>query len=61
MIETPSSVNADGSYEPFSIERVPWVEHSHGGRFGMRCRELGQEAGGRQAGETTKSAQNRGA
>lgn len=58
MIETPSSVNADGSYEPFSIsiERVPWVEHSHGGRFGMRCRELGQEAGGRQAGEDTGAA-----
>ena len=28
MSETPSSVNADGIYEPFSIERVPWVEHT---------------------------------
>jgi hypothetical protein len=56
MSETPSSVNADGVYEPFSIERVPWVEHSHGGRFGMRCRELSQEGGGRQAGEDTGTA-----
>jgi uncharacterized cupin superfamily protein len=50
MSQTPSSVNADGIYEPFSIERVPWVEHSHGGRFGMRFRELGQYGGGRHAG-----------
>lgn len=50
MSETPSSVNADGIYEPFSSERVPWVEHSHGGRFGMRFRELGQYGGGRHVG-----------
>lgn len=51
MSETASSVNADGIYEPFSIERVPGVEHSHGGRFGMRFRELGQYGGGRLTGE----------
>ena len=47
MSETPSSVNADGIYEPFPIERVPWVEQSHGGRLAgdYVCFPAGQKAG----------------
>ena len=45
---TPSSVNADGIYEPFSIEQVPWETFSRGSRFGMRYQHLSSFGGGTQ-------------
>jgi uncharacterized cupin superfamily protein len=45
---TPSSVNADGIYEPFAIEQVPWETFSRGSRFGMRYQHLSSFGGGTQ-------------
>jgi uncharacterized cupin superfamily protein len=35
-----SSMNADGVYEPFSIDDVPWESYSHGTRYGTRYQQL---------------------
>ncbi|HEY1392596.1 MAG TPA: cupin domain-containing protein [Methylibium sp.] len=43
-----SSVNADGIYEPFEIGHVPWVEFSHGERYGLRYQHLSSFGGGSQ-------------
>lgn len=40
-----SSINADGIYEPFMVDEVPWDEHEHGERYGMRYRQLAQFGG----------------
>ena len=45
MSQEPSSRNADGVFEPFAIDDVPWEEHAHGTRFGMRFKELGEYGG----------------
>lgn len=44
----PSSVNADGIFEPFHIDQVPWEESSRGTRFGMRYQHLSSFGGGSQ-------------
>lgn len=44
----PTSVNAEGVFEPFPISRVPWQEFSHGERFGMRYQHLSSFGGGSQ-------------
>jgi uncharacterized cupin superfamily protein len=44
----PSSINADGIYEPFDIRRVPWEEFSRGERFGLRYQHLSSFGGGTQ-------------
>ncbi|MBS0448414.1 MAG: cupin domain-containing protein [Proteobacteria bacterium] len=44
----PTSINANGVYEPFDIERVPWAEFSHGNRYGMRYQHLSSYGGGTQ-------------
>lgn len=41
----PSSINEQGIYEPFMVEDVAWDEYSHGERFGMRYRQLGEFGG----------------
>lgn len=41
-----STVNESGAFEPFSIESVPWEEHSRGSRFGTRYQQLGEFGGG---------------
>ena len=39
--KTPSnSANAEGIYEPFSIDDVPWESYSHGSRYGSRYKQL---------------------
>ena len=48
--EKPSSRNAEGVYEPFHVEQVPWDGYSHGERFGVRFRELGEFGGGKHVG-----------
>lgn len=50
MSKRPNSANAEGLFEPFPVERVPWTEHSQGSRFGMRFRELGEFGGGTHVG-----------
>ena len=50
MKEKPSSVNADGVFEPFSVDDVPLEEYSHGGRFATRFRPLGEFGGCSQVG-----------
>lgn len=45
-----SSINADGLYEPFSIDEVPWEQWSRGDRFGSRFRHLGRFGGGSHVG-----------
>jgi uncharacterized cupin superfamily protein len=45
MSAKPTSINAQGIFEPFSVEVVPWTEFSHGERFGTRFRELGEFGG----------------
>jgi uncharacterized cupin superfamily protein len=44
----PSSVNAEGVFEPFHIDRVPWEEFFRGERFGMRYQHLSSFGGGTQ-------------
>lgn len=50
MSDKPSSRNAAGIYEPFSIEDTPWEDYSHGQRFGLRSRPLGEYGGGSHVG-----------
>lgn len=45
MANKPSSINANGVYEPFAVEDVPWEEYSEGDRFGLRIRQLGEYGG----------------
>ena len=40
-----TTTQADGVYEPFMVEDVPWEDHLHGERFGIRCRQLGEYGG----------------
>jgi uncharacterized cupin superfamily protein len=42
----PTSENVDGLFEPFLLEQVPWEEYSHGERFGVRYRSIGDFGGG---------------
>jgi uncharacterized cupin superfamily protein len=46
--DEPTSMNADGIFEPFAIDQVPWEEFNHGERFGMRYQHLSSYGGGRQ-------------
>lgn len=45
MTQKNSSANADGIFEPFSVDRVPWEDYSRGDRFGVRFRQLGEYGG----------------
>ena len=46
----PSSANSEGVFEPFPVAQVPWHEHAHGRRFGMRYQHLSDYGGGTQIG-----------
>ena len=46
--QKPNSANADGVFEPFPIESVPWKAFSRGERFGMRFQHLSSFGGGTQ-------------
>jgi uncharacterized cupin superfamily protein len=50
MSKKPTSINAEGIFEPFSVDVVPWNEHAHGKRFGSRYKELGKFGGGSHVG-----------
>ncbi len=50
MTDKPSSINADGVFEPFSTDDVPWEDYSRGERFGIRFRQLGEFGGGSHVG-----------
>ncbi len=45
MTDKPSSINADGVFEPFSTDDVPWEDYSRGDRFGIRFRQIGEFGG----------------
>lgn len=38
--KTANSMNADGIYEPFTVDDVPWESYSHGTRYGSRFRQI---------------------
>ncbi len=44
----PTSVNAEGVFEPFHTDRVPVETHSRGARFGMCYQHLSSFGGGSQ-------------
>jgi hypothetical protein len=46
MTKTVSSIGADGVFEPFATDVVPWEEFAHGERFGVRFQQLGEFGGG---------------
>lgn len=46
--QAPSSVNAEGIFEPFQVDRVPWEEFFRGERFGMRYQHFSSFGGGTQ-------------
>jgi uncharacterized cupin superfamily protein len=48
MSDRLTSVNEDGVFEPFPIDRVPWEEYAHGERFAMRFQHLSSFGGGSQ-------------
>ncbi len=50
MTDKPSSINADGVFEPFSTDDVPWEDYSRGDRFGIRFRQIGEFGGGSHVG-----------
>jgi hypothetical protein len=52
--DQPTSVNADGVFEPFEISRVPWEEFSRGTRFGLRYQHLSSFGGGSQMSATVE-------
>jgi uncharacterized cupin superfamily protein len=43
-----TSANADGVFEPFQMDAVPWKEFARGQRFGLRYQRLSAFAGGSQ-------------
>ena len=45
-----TSLNAEGIFEPFHIDRVPTEEFSRGGRFASCFRQLGEFGGGSHVG-----------
>ena len=47
-MDRATSVNAEGVFEPFDIQRVPWEEYTRGERFAMRFQALGAFGGGSQ-------------
>jgi len=50
LTDKPSSINADGVFEPFSTDDVPWEDYSRGDRFGIRFRQIGEFGGGSHVG-----------
>lgn len=48
MSDTETSINSEGVFEPFHVDRVPWEEFFHGERFGMRFQHLSSFGGGSQ-------------
>jgi uncharacterized cupin superfamily protein len=50
MTQPANSKNANGVFEPFAIESVPWEEFSRGERFACRTRPLGEFGGGTRVG-----------
>jgi len=45
-----NSQNAEGIFEPFPIAEVPWEDHAHGARFGMRFQHISSYGGATQIG-----------
>lgn len=48
MNSKANSANAQGVFEPFPIDVVPWEEFNHGVRFGMRYQHLSSYGGAKQ-------------
>jgi uncharacterized cupin superfamily protein len=55
MTEKPTSMGADGIFEPFHIDRVPAEEFSKGERFASRFQQLGEFGGAAQVGVCMES------
>ncbi len=36
MSDEPTSVNDEGVFVPFALDRLPWTTFAKGDRFGMR-------------------------
>jgi len=45
LTDKPSSINADGVFEPFSTDDVPWEDYSRGDQFGIRFQQIGEFGG----------------
>jgi len=45
-----NSADAEGVFEPFAIDVVPWEDFTHGARFGMRYQHLSSYGGATQIG-----------
>jgi uncharacterized cupin superfamily protein len=50
MPQPENSKNAEGIFEPFPVEVVPWADFSRGERFACRTRALGKFGGGSHVG-----------
>ena len=50
MSQPKDTQNADGIFEPFDIEQVPWEDFARGERFACRTRALGEFGGGTHVG-----------
>ena len=48
MSAKASAANAEGVFEPFHVDDVPWQEALRGRRFGMRYQHLSSHGGGTQ-------------
>jgi uncharacterized cupin superfamily protein len=46
MTDEPTSINADGVFEPFPADVVPWEEDFNHGRYGSRMQRLSDFGGG---------------
>ncbi len=45
MSTQKTSIGPEGCFEPFAVDEVPWEVFSHGTRFGVRYRQLGEYGG----------------
>ncbi len=50
MKKRDSAINAQGIFEPFSVDEAPWEEFSHGQRFASRFKRLEKFGGGTHVG-----------
>ncbi len=50
MTDKPTARNAQGIFEPFPVDAVPWEEFSRGNTFAICYRQLGEFGGGSHVG-----------
>lgn len=49
-MEQKTSRNADGAFEPFPADSVPWDSYQQGSRFGLSYQQLGEFGGAQHVG-----------